>query len=230
MVTTYATRQVPQIIQVQKLAQVRSDVYRFCLQAMDKPTRAQFDWLNSRPFRTSLRALCEQFEVRLSTELSLPQDFAAYESVYIACFDVGLPAPPVPLLSSHYNKREPVPATIHEHVLFYKRFGTTLAEGNIEPADHLSNELAFLIWLDELLHEGEIDPESIHQARLDFLRRHPHRWLPQALRAAQEKELPELFIVLLRLMSHAIDEDVELTQSLLSDLHEKDNGIRSQSI
>ncbi|HQR06024.1 MAG TPA: molecular chaperone TorD family protein [Gemmatales bacterium] len=225
MITTYATRQVPQIIQVHKLAQVRHDVYSFCLQAMDKPTRAKYDWLNSKPFRASLRSLCEQFGVSLPAMITLPQDFAAYECVYIACFDVGLPTPPVPLLSSHYNKREPVPATIHEHVLFYKRFGTTLSEANIEPADHLSNELAFLIWLDELLHEGEIDPESIHQARLDFLSRHPHRWLPQALHAAQEKELPELFIVLLRLMIYAVEEDVELTQSLLSDLHEKDNGI-----
>lgn len=230
MITTYATRQVPQIIQVQKLAQVRSDVYRFCLQAMDKPTPAQYDWLNTRSCRATLKSLCEQFEVRMPGSLSLPLDFSAYESVYIACFDVGLPTPPVPLLSSHYNKREPVPATIHEHVLFYKRFGVTLAEGNIEPADHLSNELAFLIRLDEQLLDGEIDPESIHQARLDFLCRHPHRWVPQALQTAQEKELPKWFIVLLRLMSHAIAEDVELTQSLLSDLHEKDNGIRSSSI
>lgn len=222
MVTTYATRQPPQSIQVERLARARRDVYRFCLQTMDKPTPAQYDWLNSMPFQTSLRSLCEQFDVSLPAELSLSDDFASYESVYIACFDAGLPAPPVPLLSSHYNKREPVPATIHEHVLFYKRFGTTLTEGNIEPADHLSNELAFLIWLDELLLEGEIDPESIHQARFDFLSRHPHRWLPQALRAAQEKELPEWFIVLLRLLTHAIDEDVELTSSLLSGQHESD--------
>lgn len=219
MSMTLETRQVPQMIQIQKLAQVRSDVYRFCQEAMDKPTRAQFDWLNSRPFRASLRSLCEHFGVRLPAELSLPQDFATFESVYIACFDVGLPAPPVPLLSSHYNKREPVPATIHEHILFYKRFGTMLTEGNLEPADHLSNELAFLIRLDELLHDGEIDPESIHLARLDFLSRHPHRWLPQALQVAQEKELPVLFIVLLRLMTHAFSEDVELTQSFLSDHH-----------
>lgn len=225
MVTTCAASQVPEIIQVQELAQVRSNVYRFCLQAMDKPTHLQYDWLNSKPFRTSLKSLCEQFEVRLPSDLSMPQDFGAYESIYIACFDVGLPTPPVPLLSSHYNKREPVPATIHEHILFYKRFGTTLAEGNIEPADHLSNELAFLIRLDELLHDGEIDPESIHQARLDFLRRHPSRWLTQALQAAQDKEFPVLFLVLLRLLTHAINEDVELTQSLLDDLHGKNDGV-----
>lgn len=219
MTMTLEPSQVPQLIHIQKLAQVRCDVYRFCQEAIDKPTRTQYNWLNSKPFRASLKSLCQQFEVRLPSDLSMPQDFGTYESTYIACFDVGIPAPPVPLLSSHYNKREPVPATIHEHVLFYKRFGTMLTEGNIEPADHLSNELAFLIRLDELLHDGEIDPESIHLARLDFLRRHPHRWLPQALQAAQEKELPGLFTVLLSLMSRAISEDVELTQTLLSDHH-----------
>lgn len=219
MTMTLDARQMTQPTQLQKLAQVRSEVYRFCQQALDKPTHTQYDWLTSRPFRASLKAICEQFEIGLPPDLSLPKDFGTYESVYIACFDAGLPAPPVPLLSSHYNKREPVPATIHEHVLFYKRFGTMLTEGNIEPADHLSNELAFLIRLDELLQDGEIDPESIHQARLDFLTRHPHRWLPQALQAAQEKELPVLFIVLLQLMTHAISEDVELTQSFLSDYH-----------
>lgn len=223
MTTTLEPGHVPESVQVQELALVRSQVYRFCQEAMNKPTRARFAWLNSELFRASLRAICDQFEMEISSTLSRFQDFETYESIYIACFDVGLPTPPVPLLSSHYNKREPVPATIHEHVLFYKRFGTTLTEGNIEPADHLSNELAFLIRLDELLHEGEIDPESIHQARLDFLTRHPFRWLPQALDAAEEKELPALFIVLLRLMNHAVSDDVELTQSLLSDLHEQDS-------
>lgn len=220
MPMTLEARQVPQMTQIQKLAQVRCDVYRFCQDAMDKPSHTQYDWLNSKRFLATLKTISEQFEIRLPSNLSIPQDFETYESTYIACFDVGLPTPPVPLLSSHYNKREPVPATIHEHVLFYKRFGVMLTEGNIEPADHLSNELAFLIRLDELLHEVEIDSESIHQARLDFLSRHPHRWLPQALQAAQEKELPILFIVLLRLMVHATNEDVELTQSFLSDHHE----------
>jgi hypothetical protein len=68
----------------------------------------------------------------------------------------------VVLRASHYNRREPVPATIHEHVLFYRRFGARLAAGTLEPADHLSNQLAFLIRLDELpCAGGQASPQPI---------------------------------------------------------------------
>jgi TorA maturation chaperone TorD len=167
--------------------------------------------MSEEPFRATLAELCATFDVPLVSDAELPGDYTLFESLYLACFEVGLPTPPVPLLASHYNRREPVPATIHEHVLFYKRFGVRLAPGNIEPADHLCNELSFLIRLDELILEGVVPSESLLAVRHDFLTRHPARWLPQALTAAQTLNLPEVYVALINLLTRAVAQDVELT-------------------
>jgi len=195
------------------LALVRREVYSFCLRALEKPSLDQFTWMRSRAFWDTLDELFSEFDVRLSPAADLPGEYSLFESFYLACFEVGLPNPPVPLLASHYNKREPVPATIHEHVLFYKRFGVRLAPGNIEPADHLCNELTFLIRLDELLAEGTVPADSILHARSDFLTRHPARWLPQAHKAAEEMCLPELYVALIDLLGRAVAQDLDLTQA-----------------
>jgi TorA maturation chaperone TorD len=117
----------------------------------------------------------------------------------------------VALLASHYNRREPVPATIHEHVLFYKRFGARLAAGNLEPADHLINELAFLIRLDELLLRGAIEADSVLRARHDFLRRQAATWPAKAAEAAENNGLPAVYRAVLALLAAAVKQDLELT-------------------
>jgi hypothetical protein len=70
------------------------------------------------------------------------------------------PVPPVPLLASHYNRRQFVPRTIHEHLTFCRWFGAQTARANTEQPDHLLNELAFLIRLDQLLFEGPVKAQS----------------------------------------------------------------------
>ena len=205
-----------QAVPHQDLARSRLAVYRFLLAALDKPTPEQHRWFWGPDFRGSMEALGEAFELPCPDGELVPPALADHESRYLACFEVGVPGPPVALQASHYNRREPVPATVHEHVLFYKRFGARLANGNIEPADHLSNELAFLIHLDELLAAGQPEAESVLRARCDFLARQVTRWAAAAGAAAEEKSLPALYCFLLAALARAADQDLELTQAALA--------------
>jgi DMSO reductase family type II enzyme chaperone len=197
---------------MRELAEARLSLYRFLLAALSKPTPEQHAWLRGPEFRRALEVAAERFGLPGAVGEVAPDEYADYESRYIACFEVGLPAPPVALLASNYNRREPVPAVIHEHVLFYKRFGLRLPEGDIEPADHLLNELTFLIHLDELLRAGRTDAEWILLARRDFLQRQVARWVPRAAAEADEKRLPAVYCQLLALLAHAVQHDLELTR------------------
>lgn len=202
----------------QELADARLAVYRFLLAALGKPTAEQHDWFASEEFRHSLEELGDRFGIappRGELAAASPADHSAR---YIACFEVGLPEPPVVLLASHYNQREPVTAIIHEHILFYRRFGTSLAAGNIEPADHLLNELAFLIRLDELFQADPRAAGSVWRARQDFLQRHISRWVAQAAAVAREKRLPDVYVALLDILTAAVAQDLSLTTAAVADL------------
>ena len=153
-----------------------------------------------------------------------PAAFADYESRYLACFEVGLPAPPVALQASAYNRREPVPAVIHEHVLFYKRFGMVRAADDNEPADHLLNELAFPHSSRRIAAGSEKrTSESLLLGRRDFLQRQMTRWLPRAAAKAEEKRLPAIYRTLLDLLAKAVQQDLELTRDAVNQ-HTKENA------
>jgi TorA maturation chaperone TorD len=199
-----------------ELVEARLAVYRFLLAALDKPTAEQHAWFTGSAFRRSLAELAGQFGTPAPAEPAAAGP-AEHQARYIAGFEVGLPTPPVVLLASHYNRREPVTAVIHEHVLFYRRFGAALSAGNIEPADHLLNELAFLIRLDELYLEGE-PGASILRARRDFLRRQAARWPARAAEAADERSLPAVYRSLLHLLAAAVAQDLEVTEAALAEL------------
>jgi TorA maturation chaperone TorD len=199
-----------------EICAARCAVYRFLRAALDKPTAEQHGWLVSDAFRRQLDALAREFGVEAAAGELVPAYAADHEARYLACFEVGLPEPPVVLLASHWNHREPVPAVIHEHKLFYKRFG---AAGLMEPresADQLLNELTFLIHLDDRLRQPREDASSVLRARRDFLARHPARWMGQAAEAAEEKHLPEVYRILLAILAAAIAQDKELTEQALT--------------
>ena len=147
----------------------------------------------------------------------MPGEYADHESRYLACFEVGLPGPPVPLLASHYNRKEPAPRIIHEHVLFYKRFGVRPVD-SLESADHLLDELAFLIRLDELLLAGRVEAESVLRARRDFLARRAARWPARAAALTHERGLPPVYRTLLALLAVAVEQDLALSETAVADL------------
>src|SRR6516162_751945 len=89
-----------------ELVEARLAVYRFLLEALAKPTAEQHAWFAGPAFRRSLAKAAEQFGTPPPGEPAADGP-AEHEARYIACFEVGLPAPPVALLASHYNRREP---------------------------------------------------------------------------------------------------------------------------
>ncbi|MFO0841407.1 MAG: molecular chaperone TorD family protein [Gemmataceae bacterium] len=189
----------------------RQAVYRFLRAALDVPTAEQHAWMCGPDFARSLGELSKAFGVDCPGGELVPGDWADHESRYLACFEVGLPSPPVPLLASHYQRREPAPRVIHEHILFYRRFGLMGPTRDQAPADHLVYQLSFLDHLDGLLLTGRVEEESALWARQDFLSRHVLRWTAEACRQATEKGLPPVYQALLTLLSRSIDEDLEWT-------------------
>jgi DMSO reductase family type II enzyme chaperone len=200
------------------LVEARMAVYRFLLAALDKPTPEQHAWLGSSQFRHSLVDIAERFDLTVPPGDLAAADVEDHQARYIACFEVGLPTPPVVLLASHYNRREPVTAIIHEHLLFYRRFGARPAAGGCEPADHALNELAFLIYLDELLLAGLVEADSIQRARHDFLSRHMSRWPALASTSAEENGIAPVYVCLLGVLAAAVDQDKALTEKEIAPL------------
>jgi DMSO reductase family type II enzyme chaperone len=201
---------------IHELAESRLAAYSFLRAALNKPTPDQHAWMQRPEFQHALNVLCDEFAVPYLDEEAIPGEYVDFESRYLACFEVGLPAPPVPLQASCYNRREPIPAVIHEHVLFYKRFGLHLRDDENESADHLLNELAFLLHLDELLLTGKMAADSLVLARRDFLKRHMTRWLPRAAVDAEKNCLPAIYRTLLDLLVRAVDQDMKLTDGFVA--------------
>ena len=189
----------------------RQAVYRFLQAALSPPSPEQHAWVRGPAFAGTLGLLAATFDLATPEGELAPAAWPDHESRYLACFEVGLPTPPVPLLASHYQRREPVPRVIHEHVLFYRRFGMPAPGMHQAPADHLVYQLSFLIHLDALLQRGQVDPDSVLWARRDFLARHVHRWVGEASRQAEEKRLPLLYRTLLAVLAAAAAEDLDLT-------------------
>jgi TorA maturation chaperone TorD len=202
--------------EMEELAPVRSAVYRFLFSALGRPTAEQHAWMDGEEFRRGLEGLCESFSVPCPDGELVPDDPAEHESRYLACFEVGFPEPPVVLLASHYNRREPAPRIIHEHILLYRRFGAQVPANSLEPADHLLHQLGFLLHLDELIQRGASGVESILHARHDLLARHLLPWIGRAADLAEERCLPPVYCALLRVIAVAVRQDHELASSALA--------------
>jgi len=123
----------------------------------------------------------------------LPRDSGEWESLLLSTFDVGFPAPPVPLFETHYMKEGNAPAVLHENVLFHKAFGCEVSEGDADNPDHLRHQLAFLLVLFWLEDRSGADPETVEgarRARREFIERHLRSWVPRAAAQAEKKAHP----------------------------------------
>lgn len=196
-----------------ELSALRAAIYRFILLAFDMPSAERHRQLLAPSFRASLGLICDQFDLAIPGEELVPQAYADYESRYIATFEVGLPAPPVVLLASHHLKHEPAPRVVHEHILFYKFFDAAPAAETGEAADHLTNEIRFLIHLEELRQRNPAAHDSAGRARADFLDRLMLRWVPAASAEAGQRAVPEFYRLMLRLLDAVLREDRRLTET-----------------
>lgn len=186
---------------------LRSAVYRLFLTALDKPTPEQHRLLLGEGFRESLALLCGQFEVAFPEGELVPAAYPDFESRYLATFEVGLPEAPVVLLASHHTRHEPAPRVVHEHILFYRHFRCSPTDETGEAADHLLNELRFLIHLDQLRESNPSAAESLDNARRDFLDRHLLRWIPRAADLAAERGIAGIYQTVLTLLTAIVRED-----------------------
>jgi len=159
-----------------------------------KPTPEQHAWLLSGECQSIWRELAAESD-GLPSLLAAPAACEDYAERYIATFDVGTPAPPVPLIESHYNKREPVPRILHENILFYRQFGLQLRDSAMENADHLRHQLEFtqhlLAYLARFQESGKAAASTqVACALRDFVTRHLLSWLPEATACAAGAPLP----------------------------------------
>lgn len=117
-----------------------------------------------------------------------PATLAELRSLYIELFEAGLPHPRWPLLEGHYLLNRPVGEVVLENKLYFQHFG--LKTASQAAPDHLLTQLEFLAWLDHCADAGNLDPESIGRARLDFVKRHLAHWVPRAAKSMAEREIP----------------------------------------
>jgi len=167
-----------------------AEAFFFVRDLFAPPDDDQWSRLTSAETSSAWVAMADRMGV--ARTLDLPSDAAAYESAYIAAFDAGAPHPLVPLLESHYNKRDPVPRILHENILFHQSFGVRLRHASNETADHLRHQLEFIGRLYQMEAEelrGRCEPEILAQIRAgrrDFITRHLLSWLPDAAELARK--------------------------------------------
>lgn len=172
----------------------RSAVARSFLLAFGRPGKEQRDFLLSSDWLEDLhsRGWLRGTDPKGLRE-GLPEDLAEWESLFLSTFEVGFPAPTVPLFETHYLKEGNTPAAVHENILFYKAFGCEVAAGDADNPDHLRHQLAFLLVLFWIEDGSSSSPDAIESARLarrDFIGRHLRPWIPKAAALAGKKAHP----------------------------------------
>jgi TorA maturation chaperone TorD len=182
---------------------------------LDKPSAEQHRWLSSEAFEVTLRELCDRFGVDVPSGGLVDWSGDEHESTYLACFEVGLPTPKVVLQASHYNRRAPAPRVIHEHQRLYRLFDAKLAARNLDQQDHLLNQVAFLMHLDELVMGGAVDLPAVVHARRDFIEKHVRDHVRSALQSARAPGVPAVYATALALLDAALAQDVALSNAWL---------------
>lgn len=154
------------------------DLFRF-------PTAAQWEWLTSPQAAAFESELGRRLGLHRAAGALLPVTAGVYEEQFIAAFEAGVPHAPVPLIESHYNKRDPVPRILHENILFHRAFGLALRDSAAETSDHLRHQLEFVAHLYRIETPAIEDAlASVRLGRAQFIERHLLSWLPAAEQAS----------------------------------------------
>ncbi len=168
------------------------DLYRVFSFLFRFPSREQFAWMRRAEFPGALAKLWVELGCRGDFPgLNLFERYPQYESVYIALFDVGVPAPPVPLVESAWRKSQPAQQIAHDNVNFYDVLGLR-CDTSRYPPDHLLTQLEFLAAVRFAREHSatELNRESLQRLEHDFLGRHLLAWFPAAARKLRELDPP----------------------------------------
>ncbi len=177
------------------------DLYRVFSFLFGFPTRERFAWMRRPDFSSGLASLWKELgcKGRFPGVRSF-EEYDQYESVYIALFDVGVPAPPVPLLESAWRKSQPAQQVVLDNVNFYEVLGLR-CDTSRYPADHLLTQLEFLaaVRYAQEHADAEMNRDSLARLEHDFLDRHLLAWFPAAKRKLHALD-PPVFALLATLL------------------------------
>lgn len=166
----------------------RSQTYRFLAESFRYPDEEFLKMARDGDVLKSALAVLREipFEVRieegaLSGQLLKGVSQDDFEAEFVRVFEGGPGGPPCPLIEGKYAADRM--GNMEELVRFYNHFGLSVAEARErEVPDHITTELEFMHYLafKEVLalQRGE-DPAPYCAAEIDFLSRHPAKWLPQ---------------------------------------------------
>ncbi|RJP74291.1 MAG: hypothetical protein C4532_02940 [Candidatus Abyssobacteria bacterium SURF_17] len=166
----------------------RSQMYRFLAESFRYPDNEFFKMAQEGSYLSSALAILHEipFEVAveegaLSGQLlkSVSQD--DFEAEFVRIFEAGPKGPVCSLYEGAYAANRM--GNMEELVRFYNHFGLSVAEARErEVPDHITTELEFMHYLtfkEVLALQRNEDPTPYCRAEIDFLARHPAKWLPQ---------------------------------------------------
>jgi DMSO reductase family type II enzyme chaperone len=113
-------------------------------------------------------------------EPSLTHEALAEE--YLAAFEVGRDASPVPLFEGMHRGDLGRDGIFEDLLRFYEFFDVKLSESDRDYPDHLVTELEFVAWLclqEQNAERDGGDANSFRRAARDFLGRHLAAWIPE---------------------------------------------------
>lgn len=178
------------------MADARSRCYSLFAQAFRYPEGAVFETLVDGSYGEALREaisvafpqLVTGFERDHLPRLAVAASMAEFEASYLAAFENNLPRPSLSLYEGSYGERRGnKPGLLLELKAFYRNFGLSMADNEME--DALVAELEFMQFLaakQALAEQGMLDRLPYLRAQRDFLERHLAAWLPELKAAAGE--------------------------------------------
>lgn len=198
-----------------RLYAVLADTFRF-------PTPEFHDLVRGSAYRDWLRTLAASLPYPLAIAddaLAAPSGYVDLQAEYIRLFDVGPKGrPPCTLYEGEYRGGARM-QVMEELVRFYDHFGLTLSAEQRELPDHLTVELEFLHYLtfkETAALERGLDPDAYRRAEIDFLARHPSRWLPRVRAKVVEERAEPPFAALVCAAVDFVRADLAYLQSLPS--------------
>lgn len=166
----------------------RSQMYRFLAECFRYPDENFLPMAKEGGHLETVRVLIREIpfdvpldEGTLSGQMLKDVSQEDYEAEFVRVFDAGPGGPPCPLYEGKYAADRKV--NMEDLVRFYNHFGLSVAEARErELPDHITAELEFMHYLafkEVLALQRDEDPSPYCLAEIDFLRRHPAKWLPQ---------------------------------------------------
>lgn len=130
---------------------------------------------------------------------------------YTSCFEVG--NAPVSIRESHHSS-QPEKEIFEELFRFYKHFGLDFSDGALrEYPDMLPVELEFLHYLC-FLEAASAEPLPLQRAQLDFLQRHPARWLTPLCLQLGSSSATVPYLEITTMLQCFVDADITFLQKI----------------